>query len=150
MQAEPKGTRIRVTDASVKGGGLEIGGEYVWGDDPHAPGPLSGGHVWFQEMNVDDGHYQSKPFGWIRYEVVKPRAQAPTAVQLAELIQAFAAIGPNARTLLLNLAQRLVKGAKEHGDFDPSTKRVWTREALEEDLDGIVYRALELQERIEQ
>lgn len=44
--------------------------------------------------------------------------------------------------VLADIADRLVKGAKEHGDFE--TKRDWVKEAYEEELDNIVYRTLRL------
>jgi hypothetical protein len=50
-------------------------------------------------------------------------------------------LGPNARELLADIAERLVIG-KAHGDFEKALN--WTREAYEEDLDGIVYRAMKL------
>lgn len=51
-------------------------------------------------------------------------------------------MGPNARRVLADIADRLVKGAREHGDFE--TKRDWAREAYEEELDNVVYRTLRL------
>ena len=56
--------------------------------------------------------------------------------------EAVTKIGPNAKRVLADIAERLVKGAKEHGDFD--TPRDWGREAYEEDLDGFVYRTLKM------
>lgn len=61
--------------------------------------------------------------------------------QTAPLILAFEALGPNARRVLLALAERLVKG-KEHGDFD--RPHDWDKESAEEALDLAVYQAAKL------
>jgi hypothetical protein len=71
----------------------------------------------------------------------------PEAIELAKLVQIFCSLGPRARTLFTEIGQRLVKGAREHGDFDPTEKRDWTQEALEEDLDACIYRTLDTLER---
>lgn len=55
---------------------------------------------------------------------------------------AMAKIGPNATRVLADIAERLAKGAAEHGDFE--VERDWLTEAYEEDLDNIVYRTMHL------
>lgn len=55
-------------------------------------------------------------------------------------------LGPRALKLLEQIGERLEKGAKEHGDFDPATKRDLRRETLEEQLDAIVYLAAAISE----
>jgi hypothetical protein len=83
-------------------------------------------------------------------ELVKEEAKpaAPAASRRRPLGQTHDAIdkawhllGPNARELLADIAERLVIG-KAHGDFEKALD--WTREAYEEDMDGIVYRAARL------
>ena len=60
-----------------------------------------------------------------------------------ELHEAWAAMGPRARAVLVLLAQRLALGAELYGD-DLSNGRDWEREALEEVADGLVYIARRL------
>lgn len=67
--------------------------------------------------------------------------QIPSSA-MTRLASAFTKLGPTARELLVDVAERLVKGAREHGDFE--TPRDWSREAYEEDLDAIVYRTQRL------
>lgn len=55
-------------------------------------------------------------------------------------------LGPRGLAVLTAIAARLAKGAAEHGDF-PNLDRDWTQEALEEDLDGIIYRTVETMHR---
>lgn len=50
-------------------------------------------------------------------------------------------LGPRALRVLLAVGERLAKGAREHGDF-PNLDRDWAQEALEEDLDSLVYRTV--------
>jgi hypothetical protein len=66
---------------------------------------------------------------------------ANPASELQQLIAAWETIGPNARRILLKLAERLVMG-KSHGDF--TAPHDWDRETAEEELDGAVYRAAKL------
>jgi hypothetical protein len=76
--------------------------------------------------------------------VAEPPSEAAPAeafAQLGEIAAIFiATLGPNARLVLLDIAQRLERGAKQYGDFD--MQRDWSHEAREEDLDGIVYRTV--------
>lgn len=55
-------------------------------------------------------------------------------------------LGPRGFAVLTAIAARLAKGAAEHGDFE-NLDRDWTQEALEEDLDGIIYRTVETMRR---
>lgn len=57
------------------------------------------------------------------------------------LLDHFRKLGPNARRVLLALAERLVKGI-EHGDFDKPHD--WDKESSEEALDLAVYQAAKL------
>lgn len=71
---------------------------------------------------------------------------APTEYQEARkeilpLIQKYDRLGPNARRVLLAIADRLVKGI-EHGDFDKPHD--WDKESAEEALDLAVYQAAKL------
>ena len=61
--------------------------------------------------------------------------------QSVTLLIAFSKLGPNARRVLLALAERLVKGI-EHGDFDKPHD--WDKESGEEALDLAVYQAAKL------
>lgn len=55
---------------------------------------------------------------------------------------AIVQLEPDALELLVLIAERLVAGRKLYGSLDLDTdKRDWSREALEEDSDGLVYRA---------
>lgn len=56
-------------------------------------------------------------------------------------------LGLNAQRVLLEVAKRLDKGAREHGDFDPAQRRNWAREEADEHLDAIVYATLDALER---
>lgn len=58
-----------------------------------------------------------------------------------QLLDSCVQLGPNARRVLLALAERLVKG-KEHGDFDKPHN--WDKESAEEALDLAVYQAAKL------
>jgi hypothetical protein len=62
------------------------------------------------------------------------------------LLEAWTQIGPNARLVLLDLADRLVMGNKQYGDF--TDDRDWPRELQAELLDGLVYLAIENRKRI--
>lgn len=64
-----------------------------------------------------------------------------------ELLKYFAKLGPNAKHILLRLAQRMAKGADQYGDFPI---RSWKREAAEEALDMCVYLTAELELEPEQ
>jgi hypothetical protein len=44
--------------------------------------------------------------------------------------------------VLAAVAERLAKGATEHGDFAPGAARNWDRETAEELLDGLVYQTV--------
>lgn len=57
------------------------------------------------------------------------------------LVERFGSLGPNARRVLLALADRLVAG-KVHGDFDKPHD--WDKESSEEALDLAVYQAAKL------
>lgn len=57
------------------------------------------------------------------------------------LVERFGELGPNARRVLLALADRLVAG-KAHGDFDKPHD--WDKESSEEALDLAVYQAAKL------
>jgi hypothetical protein len=56
------------------------------------------------------------------------------------LLVAYTQLGPNAQRVLLMIADRLVKGAKQYGDFDAD--RDWVHEAFEEACDQTVYLAI--------
>lgn len=71
------------------------------------------------------------------------RLKTPKEVDNDRLTAATAKLGPNATALLADIADRLVIG-KAHGDFEKPLN--WTKEAYEEDLDGIVYRAMRLRQ----
>ncbi len=59
--------------------------------------------------------------------------------RLATLNNAARAIGPRALEILVSIAERLERGAKQYGgDFDDKP-RAWLSEAIEENLDGLVY-----------
>jgi hypothetical protein len=53
------------------------------------------------------------------------------------LFTAAGKLGPRAM-----VAERLAKGATEHGDFAPGAARNWDRETAEELLDGLVYQTV--------
>jgi hypothetical protein len=72
-----------------------------------------------------------------------PKMRGNETASLDRLLEATKPLGPNALRLLADIAERLAKGAREHGDFE--TARDWDKEAREEDLDGIVYRVLAMQ-----
>lgn len=57
------------------------------------------------------------------------------------LAEQWALLGPRGRRVLLAVAERLARGAKEHGDFD--SKRDWQKEKREELLDWIVYEVVD-------
>lgn len=63
------------------------------------------------------------------------------AEKLASLLHAWSIIGPNARSILCAIADRLVIG-REHGDF--TAPHDWDAETLAEELDASVYRAAKL------
>ncbi len=70
--------------------------------------------------------------------------------RLATLNNAARAIGPRALEILVSIAERLERGAKTYGgDFDDKPRK-WVAEALEENLDGIVYLTMALKEVKEQ
>lgn len=54
-------------------------------------------------------------------------------------------LGPTGCALLERLTERLAMGARQYGDFKKG--RSWKREAVEEQLDGLVYLTMELMER---
>jgi hypothetical protein len=58
------------------------------------------------------------------------------------LLVAYTLLGPNAQRVLLLIADRLVKGAKQYGDLDDT--RDWQHEAVEELVDACVYLARQL------
>jgi hypothetical protein len=60
----------------------------------------------------------------------------------ARLIAASAQLGPRAMVVLASVAERLAKGAREHGDFAPDQRRNWDKETSEELLDGLVYQTV--------
>lgn len=57
----------------------------------------------------------------------------------------LATLGPVACSLLERVGDRLALGARQYGDFPRG--RSWTREAAEEQLDGLVYLTMELMAR---
>lgn len=74
--------------------------------------------------------------------VVEPGANLyALSDQASDLVDAHEKLGPNARRILLALAERLVKG-REHGDFDKPHD--WDKESAEEALDLAVYQAAKL------
>lgn len=66
--------------------------------------------------------------------------------RLLELNAHAGQLGDRGLAVLVALAARLAKGAREHGDFG-NLDRDWNQEALEEDLDGMVYRTIGLMRR---
>jgi hypothetical protein len=58
---------------------------------------------------------------------------------------AMETLGPNAIRVLADIADRLVRGAKEYGDFE--TERDWIKEAYEEELDNVIYRTMQIMSR---
>ena len=80
-------------------------------------------------------------FDGTTYEYVLDARALDLVVESAarlELAIIYDGLGMRGQALLLELARRLEKGSNEHGDFERPLD--WTREAFEEDLDGIVYR----------
>jgi hypothetical protein len=73
----------------------------------------------------------------VLYATPTPAAPAP-----ARLIIAAAQLGPRAMVVLAAVAERLAKGAVEHGDFAPGSCPNPDRETAEELLDGIVYQTV--------
>ncbi len=58
------------------------------------------------------------------------------------MISVWNDLGEDERAILEVIAERLLFGQKNYGKFDLLTdKREFLREAFEEDLDGLVYRA---------
>lgn len=55
---------------------------------------------------------------------------------IAKLVESYTKLGPRGRLVLASVAERLVLGAKQYGDFDT---RDWRKEANEELLDFLVY-----------
>lgn len=99
------------------------------------------------EVQWDYDYFYHKPSSLAHAQEAAATAASPAVAdeaykQLAQLITLHAALGPRARTLLIAIAERLVKGAREHGDFADAASRNWDQEAVEEDLDGCVYRTL--------
>ena len=92
----------------------------------------------------------SEVYGWCELEELScPEGTIAATLQrssssIAPLVAAAEQLGPRALALLQSIADRLVKGAKEHGDF--AAPKELRREALEEHLDAVVYLALELQQ----
>lgn len=58
-----------------------------------------------------------------------------------QLLRQWYQLGPNAKQILLSIAERMAMGAKRYGDFQ---HRSWTKEAAEEALDMTVYLSAEL------
>jgi hypothetical protein len=58
------------------------------------------------------------------------------------LFTAAGKLGPRAMVVLAAVAERLAKGATEHGDFAPGSCPNPDRETAEELLDGIVYQTV--------
>lgn len=67
--------------------------------------------------------------------------QKGAVCEAREILHRYNKLGPNARRVLLTLADRLVKGV-EHGDFDKPHD--WDKESAEEALDLAVYQAAKL------
>lgn len=141
--AERAGTRIRVLDVHTgmtpESSKLKPGVELMWGPDSD-PAPDYNGYSWFQE---NDGRSVAEygRCGWIRYEVIPELADAATLAH-GRLFAALTKLGPRALLVLTEVAERLAKGAALHGDFADIASRNWDQEALEEDLDGLVYRTV--------
>lgn len=69
---------------------------------------------------------------------------APPAIERSDwnrLLEIWTEIGPNARAALMMIGERLRVGRKVYDD-DFTDDRDWDQMALEEDLDGCVYRAV--------
>lgn len=70
------------------------------------------------------------------------------AADLIRLGEACGQLGPRALGLLVEVAERLAKGAAEHGDFEKGAPHgSWAREAAEERLDALVYETIDALER---
>jgi hypothetical protein len=63
---------------------------------------------------------------------------AQLTTDLLVLEQHYRQLGPNARRILLRLADRLATGAKQYPE-DFTQRRDWDREAIEELLDAACY-----------
>lgn len=89
-------------------------------------------------INVDIGFSPDKP----KLTGFKTFAQQSAKWETqARLTKAQDQLGPNALSLLADIADRLVVG-RAHGDFEKQLD--WSKEAYEEDLDAIVYRTMRL------
>lgn len=62
--------------------------------------------------------------------------------QIERLRGAVMVLGPRGLAVLCHIASRLAIGAKEHGDFE-RLDRNWAAEALDENLDELVYRTVD-------
>jgi hypothetical protein len=64
---------------------------------------------------------------------------------LLSTARSAAVLGPIACGILERLGERLAMGARNYGDFPAG--RSWRKEAVEEQLDGLVYLTMELMEK---
>lgn len=96
------------------------------------------GWVWLEGVAVDSGDYSE---GWCQFRPAKGAVGDSRA-----LFEHLAKLGPRGLAVLTAVAARLAKGAAEHGDFE-NLSRDWNQEALEEDLDGLVYRTVGAMQR---
>ncbi|MDB4993466.1 MAG: hypothetical protein JWM74_898 [Myxococcaceae bacterium] len=73
----------------------------------------------------------------------------PSLTQREELMSRVAVLGSDEVAVLVIIAERLVMGAKQYGALDiANDRRIWGREALDEQIDGSVYLAIEILKRM--
>jgi hypothetical protein len=143
--AVPPGTVVVVLEVGHRDGygcNLKVGQSFTVSEDHSQPHDWQG-YTWLQE--APNAHWQEGKHGWCRFRVLTPAVVAtPLLTREALLIELgghIAPLGPRGLVVLNELASRLAKGAREHGDFE-NLDRDWPREALEEDLDGAIYRVV--------
>lgn len=144
----PPGTLVEITATMNRLGyygnpRLSKGDRFIVAADNHQPGDCNG-FTWLQDKEHRDFR-DGTHYGWCKFKVIAPKP-AISGAQFLELFTHLAKLGPRALVVLTAIAARLAKGAEEHGDF-PNLDRDWTQEAAEEDLDGIVYRTVDLMRR---
>lgn len=76
---------------------------------------------------------------------LRPAVPAATLHDKVRLCHAYEQLGPRSRRVLLLLADRLVQGQRDYGDFQ--TPRCWPLERAHEQIDSAVYAAAEYLEQ---
>jgi hypothetical protein len=139
----PPGTLVEVTGIVNRPGysrkGVRSGARFVVAADRYQPNDWDG-YVWLQsapDSDFESGQY----YGWCKFKALANPAGVADPFA-GTLLGHLTKLGPRALALLTEIAARLAKGAAEHGDFE-NLDRDWNQEALEEDLDGLVYRTVE-------